>query len=98
MAGAQNPVYTLALIDPIWARSYVTEQNLGKLQPGMAAHISNDSYPGKSYPGWVGYISPTAEFTPKAVESTELRTSLVYQLRVYVCNPKINCASVCLLQ
>jgi HlyD family secretion protein len=88
MAGAQNPVFTLALIDPVWARSYVSEQDLGKLRPGMVAHINTDSYPGKSYPGWVGYISPTAEFTPKAVETTELRTSLVYQLRVYACNPQ----------
>jgi len=88
MADSSKPVFTLALIDPVWVRSYVSEKDLGKLRHGMAAHISNDSFPGKSYPGWVGYISPTAEFTPKAVETTELRTSLVYQVRVYACNPQ----------
>ena len=88
MATAQNPVFTLALTDPVWARAYVSEIDLGKLRPGMAAEISTDSYPGKRYKGWVGYISPTSEFTPKAVETTELRSSLVYQVRVYACNPE----------
>jgi HlyD family secretion protein len=88
MANAQTPVLTLALIDPVWARTYVSETDLGKLRPGMAAQIASDSFPDKTYAGWVGYISPTAEFTPKTVETAELRTSLVYQLRVYACNPQ----------
>lgn len=88
MANAQTPVLTLALQDTLWARTYVEERELGKLRHGMQALVSSDSFPSKQYKGWVGYISPTAEFTPKAVETTELRTSLVYQLRVYVCNPQ----------
>lgn len=88
MANAQTPVLTLALQDPLWARTYVEERDLGKLRHGMPALVSSDSFPAKQYKGWIGYISPTAEFTPKAVETTELRTSLVYQLRVYVCNPQ----------
>jgi len=54
----------------------------------MAADVSTDSYPDKTYPGWIGFISPTAEFTPKNVETSELRTRLVYQVRIYVCNPQ----------
>jgi HlyD family secretion protein len=88
MSSAQTPVLTLALIDPIWARVYVAETDLGKLHQGMPAQIASDSFPGKAYRGWVGYISPTAEFTPKTVETTELRTSLVYQVRVHACNPE----------
>lgn len=88
MASVETPVLSLALTDPVWARVYVSEADLGKLRHGMAAQISSDSFPGQKYPGWVGYISPTAEFTPKSVETTELRTSLVYQVRVYACNPK----------
>ena len=88
MASPQRPVYTLALTDPLWVRTYVQETDLGKLKPGMAAEVSTDSYPGKRYRAWVGYISPTAEFTPKSVETTEVRSSLVYQVRVFVCNPQ----------
>lgn len=84
MVTPQNPVLTLALTDPLWVRAYVSEPDLGKLRHGMKARITTDSYPGKSYDGWVGFISPTAEFTPKTVETTDLRTRLVYQVRVFV--------------
>lgn len=84
---ANSPVFTLALTDPLWCRVYVDESDLGKIRMGMPSRITTDSYPGKSYRGWVGYISPVAEFTPKAVETPELRTSLVYQARIYTCDP-----------
>ncbi len=88
MADAHSPVYTLALTDPVWARVFVSENQLGKVKQGMAAEITTDSYPDKIYKGWVGFISPSAEFTPKTVETTELRSSLVYQVRVFACNPE----------
>jgi len=84
----QTPVLTLALLDPVWVRTYLPETYLGKVKPGAPAHISTDSFPDKIYKGWVGYISPTAEFTPKNVETPELRTRLVYQMRVHICNPQ----------
>jgi HlyD family secretion protein len=80
-------VLTLAIVDPVWVRTWLPEPDLGKVAPGMKAEIRSDSYPEKAYKGWVGFISPTAEFTPKNVESPELRTRLVYQLRVFACNP-----------
>jgi HlyD family secretion protein len=88
MASPQTPVLTLALLDPVWVRAYLPEPMLGRVRPGMRADILTDSHPGKRYAGWVGYISPTAEFTPKNVETPELRTRLVYQVRVFACNPR----------
>jgi len=87
LATPQSPVLTLAVIDPVWVRTWLPEPDLGKVAPGMQAEIRSDSYPEKVYKGWIGFISPTAEFTPKNVESPELRTRLVYQLRVFACNP-----------
>ena len=86
-ASPQNPVFTLALDDPVWVRVFVDEPDLGLLEPGMTAWVTTDSFPGKRYEGWIGYISPTAEFTPKSVQTEEIRTQLVYQVRVYVPNP-----------
>ncbi len=82
---AYTPVYAVALDDPVWARVYAPEPHLGRLREGMSARILTDS--GGRYEAWVGYISPVAEFTPKYVQTEELRTSLVYQLRVYARNP-----------
>ena len=88
MASPGVPVFTMALTDPVWVRAYVPESQLGQIKMGMRADITTDSFPGKTYRGWIGYISPTAEFTPKTVETTDLRTRLVYQARVYACNPQ----------
>jgi HlyD family secretion protein len=87
VSAPQRPVLTLAITDPKWVRAYATESNLGKLHPGMRAGVAIDSFPEKRYEGWVGFISPTAEFTPKPVEVEELRTSLVYEVRVFVRDP-----------
>ncbi len=88
MASPQIPVFTLALTNPLWVRAYIPEKELGRVKEGMLAYITTDSYPGKRYKGWVGFISPTAEFTPKPVETTELRTKLVYRCRIFVCDPQ----------
>jgi HlyD family secretion protein len=53
----------------------------------MEASVTTDTAPDRPYRGKIGFISPTAEFTPKAVETRELRTDLVYRLRVVVDNP-----------
>jgi HlyD family secretion protein len=87
MAFPERPVLTLALTSPVWVRAYIDEPDLGRIHPGMAATIQTDSFPGKQYAGWVGFISPTAEFTPKSVQTPKLRTELVYQVRVFVKNP-----------
>lgn len=88
MASPSTPVFTIALQSPLWVRTYVPERELGRVRLGQSATISTDSYPGSAYQGWIGFISPTAEFTPKTVETPELRTALVYQMRVYVCDAR----------
>lgn len=88
MASPSKPILTLALTSPLWVRAYISEPDLGKIAPGMSADIRSDSFPEKTYPGWVGHVSPTAEFTPKQVQTTELRSKLVYQVRVFVCDPQ----------
>ena len=88
MASPQLSAYTLALTDPIWVRAYVQGPDMGKIHHGMRAEVTTDSYPGKHYRAWLGYMSPSAEFTPKSVETTEVRSNLVYQVRVFVCNPQ----------
>ena len=85
---AGEPVYTLAINSPKWIQTYVDETDLGKVRPGMKAQITSDSFTNKTYSGYIGFISPTAEFTPKSVETPELRASLVYRLRVIVKDPE----------
>jgi len=85
MASPQKPVFTLALTDPVWVRAWLAEPQLGRVPVGARAWVQTDSHPDKRYRAWVGYVSPSAEFTPKSVETAETRSSLVYQARVFVC-------------
>jgi HlyD family secretion protein len=87
MASPQRPVFSLAIIDPKWVRTYVSETNLGTARTGMRAFVTVDSFPGRQFEGWIGFVSPVAEFTPKTVETEELRTSLLYEVRVFVNDP-----------
>lgn len=80
-----DPVYTISVASPVWIRAYAAEPDLGKIYFGMPAEIYTDS--NEMYKGYVGFISPVAEFTPKTVQTTQLRTDLVYRLRVYAENP-----------
>lgn len=82
-----QPVLSVTLASPVWVRAYVGEPDLGRIEPGMQARIHTDSRPGTPYTGQIGFISPRAEFTPKSVETPELRTALVYRLRVIVDDP-----------
>lgn len=82
-----DPVYTLSVSSPVWIRAFVPEPHLGDIYYGMKAEIYTDSKNLPVYTGQIGFISPVAEFTPKTVETTELRTDLVYRLRIYADNP-----------
>jgi HlyD family secretion protein len=88
MASPQKAAFTLAITSPKWVRAYVAETDLGALHEGIKATVSADAFPGRSFSGWVGFISPVGEFTPKSVETPELRSSLVYQVRVFVDDPR----------
>jgi HlyD family secretion protein len=76
-------VYSLSLRDPVYVRAYVAEPDLGRIAPGTAVTVTTDSSE-HGYRGQIGFISPRAEFTPKTVQTTDLRTDLVYRLRIVV--------------
>jgi HlyD family secretion protein len=80
-------VYVVSLTRSVWVRAYVSEPQLGLLRPGQEVAVLADSAPSRRVKGHVGFISPTAEFTPKSVETPELRTELVYRLRIIVDEP-----------
>jgi HlyD family secretion protein len=90
MASPQKSVFALAITDPKWVRVYVSEPDLGRVRHGMTATVAVDSFPKRRFEGWVGFISPVAEFTPKSVQTEELRSSLVYEVRVFVKDPDDN--------
>ena len=87
LAAPNRPVLSLAATNPKWVRCYVRETDLAKHKLNDKAKVTADGCE-KPFDGWIGYISPTAEFTPKTIETDELRPTLVYETRVYVNDPE----------
>jgi HlyD family secretion protein len=83
-----TPVVTLADLDHVWLRGYISETDLGRVHWGQNAIVTTDSYPGKEYRGHVSFIASDAEFTPKSVETHKERVTLVYRIKVDVENPR----------
>ena len=82
-----SPVVTLADLDHIWLRAYVAETDLGRIAWGQNVTITTDTYPGKQYHGRISFISSDAEFTPKSVQTTKERVTLVYRIKIDINNP-----------
>ncbi len=86
IASAAKPVFSIAIVSPKWVRAYVSEPDLPKVAPGAEATVEVDGVD-HAFSGHVGFVSPVAEFTPHAIETTQLRTSLVYEVRILVDDP-----------
>ncbi|HEY8539713.1 MAG TPA: HlyD family efflux transporter periplasmic adaptor subunit [Steroidobacteraceae bacterium] len=86
LATPGRPVVSIAIDHPKWVRAYIGETYLGRIRPEMPATVHVDSSD-EALEGRIGFISSTAEFTPKTVQTEELRTSLVYEVRVFVEDP-----------
>ena len=82
--GAGAPVLTILNPDDRWVRIYVREDEIGRVQVGMKATITADTYPDRTYDGQVIYIGSQAEFTPRNVQTTEERIKLVYPVKVMI--------------
>jgi HlyD family secretion protein len=85
-----SAVYSVAITGEVWVRAFVPEAMLTRARPDTEPQIITDGRPDRPYHGRIGYVSPAAEFTPKTVETPELRTQLVYRIRVRVTDPDAN--------
>ena len=84
---SDRPVLLMALTTPKWVRCYMKETELAKHRINDPASVKADCCE-KPFKAWLGYISPTAEFMPKNIETDELRPMLVYEVRFYVDDPE----------
>jgi HlyD family secretion protein len=82
-----SPIASIANLSRVLVRFYVEEKQLGNVRLGETLSIRSDSYPGKSFPGTLTFLSDSAEFTPKTIQTTEERTKLVFLAKATAQNP-----------
>jgi HlyD family secretion protein len=86
LLGPGAVVATISRLDTLNLMIYVSDTELGKVKLGGPADVVVDTYPDKSFPAHVVYISPIAEFTPKNIQTKEDRTKLVFGVKLEVDN------------
>jgi HlyD family secretion protein len=82
-----KPLYKIADISEMTLRVYISETQLSKIKIGQNVSVKIDSDKEmKAYSGTVSWISSSAEFTPKVIQTKEERVNLVYAVKVKVKN------------
>jgi HlyD family secretion protein len=81
-----TPVLTLADIENVWLKAYISETDLGKVKWGQEVIVTTDLRPTKAYKGRISFISSQAEFTPKNIQTEKERVTLVYRIKVDISN------------
>jgi HlyD family secretion protein len=82
-----KPLYKIADISVMTLRGYVSETQLPQLKIGQKVTIKIDyGNEMKKYQGTISWISSSAEFTPKVIQTKEERVNLVYAVKVNVKN------------
>ena len=86
------PVVTVGRMEDIWLRGYIPETELGRVKvAAKRARVTHDTLPlaEKVFDGRLGFISSEAEFTPKNVQTEKERVKLVYRIKIFLDNPKM---------
>ena len=82
-----RPVIKIADLSVMWLNAYISGPQLSTIKLGQEVEIFVDHGEGqKMYPGTISWISETAEFTPKTIQTKEERANLVYAMKIKVDN------------
>ena len=83
-----RPLYRIANLSRMELRIYVSGSQLPHLRIGQTVEVrfDNDEKTNSKIKGIVSWISQTAEFTPKTIQTKEERVNLVYAVKVRVEN------------
>ena len=85
MTSPQATVFELSQIEAKRVRVYVSEKQLSAIRVNDKAFVLLPN--GERLEGKIAKISNTAMFTPKTVQTEELRSDLVYEVRIDVNDP-----------
>jgi HlyD family secretion protein len=79
-------VLSVSDITRVDLKIFVDQTEIGHVKQGQKVKVKIDTFPDKNYFGYVAYISPEAEFTPKIIQTHKERVKLVYMVKVTLSN------------
>lgn len=82
-----KPLFKIADLNEMELRVYISETQLPNIKIGQVVTVKVDDMDAmRSYEGTVSWISSSAEFTPKIIQTKEERVNLVYAVKIQVKN------------
>lgn len=81
---AGRPVATIHSLQDLWARVYVPEDRLNQIRPDQKVKFSVDAFSDQTFTARVAYLSATAEFTPRNVQTPDERLNLVFAVKLII--------------
>ena len=81
-------LYKIADLSTLILRAYISASQLSLFKLGQPVDVLVDAAEGqyKTYKGTITWVSDTAEFTPKTIQTKEERANLVYAIKITVKN------------
>jgi len=77
-------VFTVLDLSDVFMTIFLPTAQAGRLRIGDEARIVLDAFPDYTFPANVTFVSPEAQFTPKAVETATEREKLMFRVTVRV--------------
>ncbi len=84
MLAAGGKALTLVNLEDVYMEIYLPSEQAAGLKVGAEARITVDCAPGKAGVGYVSFVSPEAQFTPKQVETKSERDKLMFRVKIQV--------------
>ncbi|MBI1185577.1 HlyD family efflux transporter periplasmic adaptor subunit [bacterium] len=87
MTAAGRPIYSIASLNPLILKAYVTENELSTIKIGESYTVRFDQNGGMTdTQGKLIWVSDEAEFTPKMIQTRDERANQVYAIKLEVVN------------
>jgi len=84
VVSAGGKVLTLTNLDDIYMEIFLPSEQAAKIKNGAEARLTLDALPGAAVAGYVSFVSPEAQFTPKQVETKSEREKLMFRIKIRV--------------
>ena len=82
--GAGGKALTLVNLDDVYMEIFLPSEQAARLKIGAEGRLTVDYAPGRAAAGYVSFVSPEAQFTPKQVETRSEREKLMFRVKIRV--------------
>jgi HlyD family secretion protein len=82
--GPGGKALTIVNLDDVYMEIFLPSHQAARLKIGAEARLTVDAMPGRAVPGFVSFVSPEAQFTPKQVETLSERDKLMFRVKIRV--------------